>query len=324
MQTTYHAVKKFIDNYNEKHLKLNMLDKEDLHIDYEEEYQFSKSSSLRVGGKVALYVRVNHEDALFDLVAFLVRNNINYYILCDGANVIVKDSGYDGIIVTLDGRFKSIFFDGNLLYTNSAVSVERLAHEARIRNLSGLEFATLLTHSISAAIVDNLRAFGCSVFDKLTSLRVLDISKEAPLIKQIKKDDYVRLSKESKSKLVILSVVFKLETLDPNLIDSKIEAYRYIRGSVAPVEPNIGPIFLGSDNLLPYEMVERVGGLDMKVGFMQWHRRLPNYIINTSKNIDDDTNYNKVDDAIALIEDTRKRIESHYDIKPETNITILG
>ena len=55
-----------------------------------------------------------------------------------------------------------------------------------------------------------------------------------------------------------------------------------------------------------------------------WHKRFPNYIINNCINGNENNNeLCRAIDVINLIEDTRKKIEQHYDINPKINITLL-
>lgn len=294
----------------------------ELNIKYYANYPFSKCSGFKVGGVVGLYIVAESEDKFFNLMKYLLENNIEYFITGDGNNILVCDEGYGGIIISMGGDFTNFVFDNNYLYASSAAKLERLSHEARIKNLAGLEFVALLNSTIGSAVHENLIAFGKSIMDHVVSVRVMDLKGRVPIIQEYKKEEYITLDKFALKTIRILSVTFALEEDTPLAIDNRIDWYKYIRGSVTPIEANIGPVFEDIDSLKAHEMVERVGGLDMKFGFIQWHRRFPNYIINTSDFNEEDT-LARVSDVILLIEETKKKIEQHYAVSPKINITIL-
>lgn len=291
-------------------------------IEYYINHLFSKCSRFNVGGNIDLYIVIKKISDFLELANFLHINTIDYFVIGDTSKVIVSDNGYKGIIVSLEGEFEAFeFLDDSILKSNSSAILERLSHEARIRNLSGLEFAVLVNTRIGAAIYDKFESFGVSLLNFLKSVTLFN--KKYCSVMELSKNDYLDLSDEERKYIIILSSVFILEKDSPESIDNRIDWFRYIRGSVAPLDASIGPVFEDFNDVKAYEMVERVGGIDMKFGAMRWHKRFPNYIINEFL-YDDADNKSKAEDVINLIEDTRKKIEQHYDFNPKINITLLS
>ena len=258
------------------------------------------------------------------LLVFLNKNNIKYFVIKDKNKFLVSDDGYDGVIISMEGSFEDFeFLDDCILKANSSAILERLSHEARIRNLTGLEFVALVNSRIESAIYGELESFGISFMNIVETLTVL--YQDLMIIKDISKNEYLSSSREIKDNMIILSATLKLEKDSPESIDNRIDWFRYIRGSVAPMEANIGPVFEDFDNIKAYEMVERVGGLDMKAGTMRWHKRFPNYIVNECIYIDNcSTDMSKASDVLSLIDDTKKKIEQHYALNPKINIKLLS
>lgn len=307
MQDNYKIVESFLEEKN---------------IEYYKNQPFSKFSSFNVGGNIDLYIVAKKIEDFLDIANFLYNKKIDYFVIGDTSKVIVSDKGYNGIIVSLEGEFESFeFLEDGILKSNSSAILERLSHEARIRNLSGLEFVALVNTRIGAAIYDKLESFGISLLKFLESVKIFN--KKDCSVLELSKDEYLNLTEEERKFIVILSAVFKLDNDLPESIDNRIDWFRYIRGSVAPMEANIGPVFEDSHNIKAYEMVERVGGLDMKFGAMRWHKRFPNYIVNEHL-YKEDAEPSKAEDVINLIEDTRKKIEQHYAFSPQINIILLS
>lgn len=293
-------------------------------VTYNKNRPFKECTSFSVGGIVDLYVTVKNIDELLSLLVFLNKNNIKYFVIKDKNKFLVSDEGYEGVIISMEGSFEDFeFLDDCVLKANSSAILERLSHEARIRNLSGLEFVALVNSRIESAIYGELESFGMSFMDIVETLTVL--YQDLMIIKDISKNEYLSSSREIKDNMIILSAALRLEKDSPESIDNRIEWFRYIRGSVAPMEANIGPVFEDFDNIKAYEMVERVGGLDMKAGTMRWHKRFPNYIVNECHYIDNcSTDMSKASDVLSLIDDTKKKIEQHYALNPKINIKLLS
>ncbi|CRF33283.1 UDP-N-acetylmuramate dehydrogenase [Brachyspira suanatina] len=306
MQENYKMVENFLKERN---------------IEYHINQAFSKFSRFNVGGDIDLYIIVKKISDFLELANFLHKNVIDYFVMGDTSKVIVSDNGYNGIIVSLEGEFESFeFLEDGVLKSNSSAILERLSHESRIRNLSGLEFVALVNTRIGAAIYDKLESFGISLLNLIKSVTLFN--KQDCTVIELSKDEYLALTDKEKRFIIILSAVLVLEKDSPESIDNRIDWFRYIRGSVAPTEANIGPVFDDFYDVKAYEMVERVGGLDMKFGAMKWHRRFPNYIINES--LYDSETECRAEDVINLIEDTRKKIEQHYAFNPRINIVLLS
>ncbi|WPC37959.1 UDP-N-acetylmuramate dehydrogenase [Brachyspira hyodysenteriae] len=306
MQENYKIVESFLKERN---------------IEYYINQAFSNFSSFNVGGNIDLYIVVKKISDFLELADFLCKNVIDYFVMGDTSKVIVSDNGYNGIVVSLEGEFESFeFLEDGVLKSNSSAILERLSHESRIRNLSGLEFVALVNTRIGAAIYDKLESFGISLLNFVKSITLFN--KQSCTVTELTKDEYLALTEKERRFIIILSVVLVLEKDSPESIDNRIDWFRYIRGAVAPTEASIGPVFEDFYDVKAYEMVERVGGLDMKFGAMKWHARFPNYIINES--LYDSECDCKAEDVINLIEDTRKKIEQHYAFNPKINIVLLS
>ncbi|MEI0580747.1 UDP-N-acetylmuramate dehydrogenase [Brachyspira pilosicoli] len=309
MQKNYQALEDFLQENN---------------VTYNKNRPFKECTSFSVGGIVDLYVTVKNVDELLSLLVFLNKNNIKYFVIKDKNKFLVSDDGYEGVIISMEGSFEDFeFLDDCMLKANSSAILERLSHEARIRNLTGLEFVALVNSRIESAIYGELESFGISFMNIVETLTVL--YQDLMVIKDISKDEYLDSNIKLKDNMIILSATLRLEKDSPESIDNRIDWFRYIRGSVAPIEANIGPVFEDFDDIKAYEMVERVGGLDMKAGTMRWHKRFPNYIVNECVYIDNcSTDMSKASDVLSLIDDTKKKIEQHYALNPKINIKLLS
>jgi UDP-N-acetylmuramate dehydrogenase len=67
-----------------------------------------KHTTFKVGGSCKLFVEISSIEVASRLVSYCSENSIRYSILGNGSNVIVSDSGFDGVILHLGSRFSNI------------------------------------------------------------------------------------------------------------------------------------------------------------------------------------------------------------------------
>ncbi len=82
--------------------------------------------------------------------------DLNTRILGGGANVLIKDDGYDGLVVRLDqDSFTKVEFDGERVRAGGGADLMKLAHECSQRGLSGLETLAGIPGTVGGATVMN-------------------------------------------------------------------------------------------------------------------------------------------------------------------------
>jgi UDP-N-acetylmuramate dehydrogenase len=125
----------------------------------------SQFSTLKVGGPAEAIIPVSNTEELKGLIRWLKKNNIDWWVIGRGSNILVPDSGLAGVIIVLEGEFLSI---ENLreprhtpkeekvyISAGGGCSLPRLVSYCTSQNLSGLEFAAGIPGSIGGAIVMN-------------------------------------------------------------------------------------------------------------------------------------------------------------------------
>ncbi len=69
------------------------------------DYDMGRSTWFRVGGKTKGYTIVNNICDLKTIISYA--DHIKYYIIGVGSNLLVRDKGFDGLILKLGLNFKN-------------------------------------------------------------------------------------------------------------------------------------------------------------------------------------------------------------------------
>ena len=61
-----------------------------------------KHTSFKIGGPADLYIRVRTVEDLEIIIQYLSKNQIPYYIIGNGSNILIRDKGFRGVILKID------------------------------------------------------------------------------------------------------------------------------------------------------------------------------------------------------------------------------
>ena len=140
-----------------------------LHFDY----PFSRWGSWRAGGAFdCFYIPSGIED-----FSFFLRDCIgDHPLICIGlgSNLLVRDGGVRGVVVSMRDGFGQITHTDNLVYAQSGVSCARLARYCANHGLAGLGFVVGIPGSVGGALAMNAGAFGGEIWSHVVNVDTVD------------------------------------------------------------------------------------------------------------------------------------------------------
>jgi len=174
----------------------------------------SKYTTFKIGGNATYFIKVQNLDELKKAIKFSQDKNIKYFILGGGSNILVSDSGYDGLVIKLDGEFKSIEFDkvNQTIKVGAGVLLPHFVKECTQNMVSGFEYLSVIPGTLGAAVSINAGTKRGEIKDFFISCEVL-LNDE---MIELKRNDLAfayRSSKLMNSKDIVLSAIFKYKTI---------------------------------------------------------------------------------------------------------------
>ena len=79
-----------------------------LDCNIKEECLLSEYITFKFGGACRALIDINSAEAASELLKYIKKNNMKYAVLGKGSNVLVKDEGFDGIILHFGNDFADI------------------------------------------------------------------------------------------------------------------------------------------------------------------------------------------------------------------------
>jgi len=141
----------------------------------EQDVPIGPMTTYRVGGRASLFVRVESEDELPELVALVGERGVDVLVVGNGSNLLVADAGFAGLAVVLGDAFASIDIVGSVVTVGGAASLPVTARRTAAAGLTGFEWAVGVPGSIGGAVRMNAGGHGSDMAASLARVRVIDL-----------------------------------------------------------------------------------------------------------------------------------------------------
>ena len=138
------------------------------------DYDLKKTNWFNIGGNAKAFFKPEN---LKDLINFLKNfgNKEKIFILGAGSNILIKDQGFDGIVIKLGKNFSNIsLLPNKTIIAGSAAIDKKVSELASENDIGGLEFLSCIPGSIGGGIRMNSGCFGVEFKDILLSVQAVD------------------------------------------------------------------------------------------------------------------------------------------------------
>ena len=250
----------------------------------------AKYTTFKIGGKARLIILPCDEHACAYLVKTAVENNIKYFVLGNGSNILCSDKGYDGVIFMLGAAFRDITLSGeNIITAGAGASLAGVCIFAQRKSLSGLEFAFGIPGTIGGAIYMNAGAYGGEIGLITKEVRALDKSGNLHRFKADQIGFGYRKSLFQNDEFVIVGADFKLIAGDKDEISAKMNELMEKRREKQPLEyPSAGSTFKRPAGQFAGKLIEDCGLRGYSIGGAQVSEKHCGFIINKDNAAFDD------------------------------------
>ena len=239
-------------------------------------------TTFKIGGNAPLYIEVNKPSQLSQIVKLCKEENVEYFILGNGSNLLVSDKGVDYVVICLKGDFKNIsLLDNNSLYCGAGASLASLCREAEKNGLSGLEFAWGIPGTVGGAAYMNAGAYGGEMKDVVYSVHHIDKDGNLGTIKSSDLNFSYRHSIYKENGYIIIGITVKLKLDNKNEIRNKMDDFMDRRKSKQPLEyPSAGSVFKRPEGNYAGTLIEQCGLKGKTIGGAQVSEKHAGFIIN--------------------------------------------
>jgi len=271
----------------------------------QENISLSTFSTFGIGGKAKWFYEVKEEKELVQLIKFCRENNIPYFILGGGSNILFSDDGFEGLVIKINTSGYEV--KGERIIVKSGVPLPKIADLAYENSLSGLEFALGIPGTIGGAVAINASTRSWEISKVVEKVKVLTEEGE---IKELNVIDDIFKNK----KVIILEIILKLKKEEKEKIKEGMEKALFLRKD-QPVGKSVGCIFKNPPLLSTGKLIEECGLKGKRIGDAQVSYKHANFIINLGSA--------KASDVLELITYIKEKVKVKFNIDLELEIILV-
>lgn len=274
--------------------------------EYYKDISLKKYNTYRLDVKCGYLIYPGTVEELTNLLKYLKENNINYFILGGGSNIILAKPYFD-VVIKLD-KLNNIEIKDNIVTAEAGVSLIYLSNLCMNNNLNGLAFAGGIPGMVGASTAMNAGAYKEDMASIVKEVKV--VTPELEVIRLTNKDlnySYRNSFLKEHKDYICTEVTLEMSYLDKDKIKETMTSRKKRRIDTQPLDkPSAGSVFRNPEGLSAGKLIEDAGLKGYKIGGAKISTKHANFIVNTG-----DATY---EDILELIDYTKKKIKEIYNI----------
>lgn len=238
-------------------------------------------TSFKIGGPAKLLIEPCSVNALSQLLSAVDNLRLNRVFLGKASNVLVSDTGFDGVVFRMAAPFSKITVQDNYISAEAGAPLSAICWQAYKNNLSGLEFAWGIPGSLGGAVYMNAGAYDGEICQVAESVTALSPQGELTVFKESQLGFSYRHSVFTENNFIILQCTFRLTHGSPTDIRSKMDDLMGRRRDKQPLEfPSAGSFFKRPPGHFAGKLIEDAGLKGFAVGGAGVSEKHAGFLIN--------------------------------------------
>ncbi len=271
-------------------------------------------TSFHIGGPADVLVEPADVEDVVQLTRQTHEQKLPIFVL-GGTNLLVRDKGIRGVVVSL-GKLRAIKEEpGSVLYAEGGVGMPTLIGHAIRRSLAGLEWAAGIPGTVAGCVVMNAGTRLGEMKDSVKAVRI--VSPTGALMDCPAEAIEFGYRRATLPKGVVVGVWLQLKPGVRADIEKVVKDYLHYRRDTQPLTlPSAGCVFKNPLNDSAGRVVEAAGFKGTSVGDAQVSIKHANFIVNQGQA--------SASDVLLLIKKIRTGIVRKMGIKLELELKVVG
>jgi UDP-N-acetylmuramate dehydrogenase len=272
-------------------------------------------TSLRTGGLADIFVAPQDLDDVRHTLAFADRQQLPLVILGGGNKVLVRDGGVRAVVMKLEGCLARADFHGEEAVVGGGMGLAALIRHAAAHELGGIEPLVGIPATVGGAIATNAGTADGWVGDYLSAVYYL--SPDGSFGEYKPSTTLTERRLDLPAGVVVVGCRLRFQRRTTREIQRDVKHRLKQKNIAQPLAlASAGTIWKDPPGLSATRLIEKAGLRGKRVGSAEISAKHPNYIINRGGA--------KAADVIELMDLTRDRVRTQFQITLEEDIQILG
>lgn len=282
----------------------------------EEEY-LRHHTTFKIGGPADLFVEPTTMAELSFALRTIHEFDVPVTIIGCGSNILVKDGGIRGAVVSVRHMTQIMDCNDNVLCIGSGYMLKDASEFAWENGLTGLEFAIGIPGTLGGAVFMNAGAYDGEMSHVVTAVRAVDFQGNIKEYDASHLDFGYRHSVFHDNHEVIGEVIMTLKLGDKNVIKARMDELTEKRESKQPLEfASAGSTFKRPPGYFAGTLIEQTGLKGLSVGDAQVSHKHAGFVINTGSA--------SAKDVLDLIAEVQRRVYDQHGVHLEPEVRMIG
>jgi len=284
----------------------------------------ARYTSARVGGPAEMFLTVENATELQLAVELAYAQRVSYVVLGGGSNVLVADSGIEGLVIL--NRARAVHFRhtglGVVCTTESGMNLSSLARQCIAKGLGGLEWAVSVPGTVGGAVVGNSGAHGSDMGSNLLSATVYEPG-NGPRIFSNEEMEYgyrhsslKREQASGRQRRVVLSAEIELKPEAIDVLVARADGFVARRKETQPGGASMGSMFKNPENYYAGYLIEAAGLKGFRYGGAKISEKHANFFVNDEGAT--------AEDVRSLIAEAWNTVREKFGVEMELEVELLG
>jgi len=282
------------------------------------EEPLAKRTTLRVGGAARIYVEPRSVEDLATIFRLTKVKGIRVHLLGRGSNLVVPDSGVDGVVVSLAQGPWAAFepLPNGAVRVGAGLRLKNLCGLAAKAGLSGFEFMEGIPGTVGGALRMNAGAMGGWIFDVVDDVTVMARDGEVRTLPRAAMNVGYRHCAELEDAVAIGAVLRPGTRTEADAVARQMDVYRRKRLEAQPREPSAGCIFRNPPGDSAGRLIDVSGLKGMRVGGAEVSSVHANFIVNRGGATGED--------VLELVRRVRQKVREAKGVDLEPEVLLFG
>ena len=291
----------------------NTIDKEKIRVNESME----KHTTFHIGGPADYFVMPSEIEEVKAVTELCEQENVPYYVVGNGSNLLVGDKGFRGVIIQIAGKMNQIQVEGEVITAQAGCSLAQIAGKALEAELTGFEFAAGIPGTLGGAVRMNAGAYGGEIKDVLESAVIL--TKEGKILEfPLEEMEFgYRTSIIERTGGIVLGGKIRLHKGNRTEIKAMMDDLRERRTSKQPLEyPSAGSTFKRPEGYYAGKLIQDAGLKGFRVGGACISEKHSGFVINIG--------HATAADVVSLMEQVDEKVKEQFGVGLEPEVRRIG
>ena len=266
-------------------------------MNFQENVCLAEYTTFKIGGPAQYFFNAKTKEELIKAVSAAKEQELPYFVLGGGSNVLVSDEGFEGLVIKVNNETLRLTPQGDcsaVIYAEAGVELKDLVEFSVKEGLTGLEWAAGIPRAtVGGAIQTNAGAFDGAMQDIVKKVEVLPDTE------------------------IVISALLELKKGDKVAIQKQIDYILNYRETNHPMNlPSVGCIFKNPESAPAAQLIEQSGLKGKTIGQAQISEKHANFIVNLGGA--------KAEDVCELIKLTKQKVKEKFSIELKEEIKYVG